>query len=392
MDDSLTVFRLNYPEPVIPRTGWLYRFFGARRIFQELIRTHNRPDLIHANMYSSSDLAYLLGKTFHCPAVLSEHASVYPRNLLSGAQLSYYRYFMNKLGLIMPVSVDLQHHMEKAGFRGPYKVIPNAVDTTLFHPATSIPSTGEQPLIILHVAMLQPIKGSAYLLEAFAVLKKKNISCVLWIVGDGPERQRLQELADKLEITPSVSFLGIRNKDAIADLMRQADVFALTSLWENQPVALIEAMASGLPVIAPAIGGIPETVRPENGLLFEPGNVDNLVEKLSEMIAHISDFSPARSAKYAAGFIRNAGNRKTIRRCLPANAHESPLATGIQSYPYEAGSLHRILLPATWRSRCPTNIKIREVSSRIWLECECPDCSPSPQRFDRYHASQRGTI
>lgn len=299
VDDSLTVYRLNYPEPVIPRTGWLYRFFGTRHIFQELIRTQNRPDLIHANVYSSSDLAYLLSKTFHCPAILSEHASVYPRNLLSGAQLSYYRYFMNKLGLIMPVSVDLQHHMENAGFQGPFKVIPNAVDTALFHPATSRPSTGEQPLTILHVAMLQPIKGSAYLLEAFALLKKKNINCVLWIVGDGPERQRLQELAEKLDIKPSVSFLGIRSKDEIADLMRQADVFALTSLWENQPVALIEAMASGLPVIAPAIGGVPEIVRPENGLLFEPGNVDNLVEKLSEMIAHLKDFSPAESARYA---------------------------------------------------------------------------------------------
>ncbi len=299
VDGSLTVYRLNYPKPVVPKTGWLYRFIGARRIFQELIRTHNRPDLIHANVYSSSDLAYMLGKTFHCPAVLSEHASVYPRNLLSSPQLSYYRYFMNKLGVIMPVSVDLQHHMEKAGFRGPFKVIPNAVDTTLFYPAISMPNTDERPLIILHVAMLQPVKGTTYLLEAFASLHKKNINCVLWIVGDGPERQRLQALAETLHIAPFVSFLGIRNKDEIADLMRQADLFALTSLWENQPVALIEAMASGLPVVAPAIGGIPEIVGPENGLLFEPGNVDNLVEKLSEMIAHLKDFSPARSARYA---------------------------------------------------------------------------------------------
>ena len=299
VDGSLTVYRLNYPKPIIPRTGWLYRFFGARCIFQELIRTHNRPDLIHANVYSSSDLAYLLGKTFHCPAVLSEHASVYPRNLLSVPQLSYYRYFMNKLGLIMPVSVDLQHHMEKAGFRGPFKVIPNAVDTMLFHPATLMPISDEQPIIILHVAMLQPIKGTAYLLEAFAKLRKMDFNCVLWIVGDGPERQRLRELAENLHITPSVSFLGIQSKGEIADLMRQADLFALTSLWENQPVALIEAMASGLPVIAPAIGGIPEIVRPENGLLFDPGNVDNLVEKLSEMITHMKDFSPAESARYA---------------------------------------------------------------------------------------------
>jgi glycosyltransferase involved in cell wall biosynthesis len=162
------------------------------------------------------------------------------------------------------------------------------------------------------------------LLEALALLNKKNTNCVLWIVGDGPERPRLQELADKLDLTPSISFLGIRNKEEIADLMRQADVFALTSLWENQPVALIEALACGLPVIAPAIGGIPEIVRPENGLLFEPGNVDNLVEKLSEMISHLKDFSPEVSARYAHDSfgLQAIGNRLTdVYEQLLTKAH-----------------------------------------------------------------------
>jgi len=206
---------------------------------------------------------------------------------------------MNRLRLIMPVSRDLQQFMERAGFRGPYEVIPNTVDTALFHPVSSKHRVPQKPVTILNVAMLQPIKGQSYLLEAMASLKTREMNCRLWMVGNGPEYQRLREQTDKLHIASDVSFLGVRTKSEVAELMRAADLFALTSLWENQPVALIEAMASGLPVIAPAIGGIPEIVKPEDGVLFEAGNVDDLVEKLATMIDHLDRYSSAESAKYA---------------------------------------------------------------------------------------------
>ena len=298
-DENLTVYRLSYHKPFLPKTGWLYRFLGTRHIFHELIHSNNPPAIIHANVYSSSDLAYLLSRLYNRPAVLSEHASVYPRKLLSGSKLSYYRYFMNRLRLIMPVSRDLQQFMERAGFRGPYEVIPNTVDTALFHPVSSKHRVPQKPVTILNVAMLQPIKGQSYLLEAMASLKTREMNCRLWMVGNGPEYQRLREQTDKLHIASDVSFLGVRTKSEVAELMRAADLFALTSLWENQPVALIEAMASGLPVIAPAIGGIPEIVKPEDGVLFEAGNVDDLVEKLATMIDHLDRYSSAESAKYA---------------------------------------------------------------------------------------------
>jgi len=299
-DENLTVYRLSYPKPFFPKTGWLYRFLGARRIFQELIHSNHQPVIIHANVYSSSDLAYYLSRLYHCPAVLSEHASVYPRNLLSGFQLSYYRFFMNKLQLIMPVSSDLQGHMQRAGFRGPFKVIPNTVDTALFHPAYSKQRNAHKPLTILTVAMLQPVKGITYLLEAFASLRKTMMNCQLWIVGDGPERKRLQAQSKELQIAGQVSFLGIRAKREVADLMQQADLFCLPSLWETQSVALIEALASGLPVIAPAIGGIPEIITPQVGVLFEPGNAGDLGEKLVEMADHLDHFSSATSSSYAS--------------------------------------------------------------------------------------------
>jgi glycosyltransferase involved in cell wall biosynthesis len=300
LDENLTVYRLSYPRPILPKTGWLYRFLSTRRIFRELILAKNQPDIIHANIYSSSDLAYVFSRLYHLPALLSEHASVYPRNLLSTYQQSYYRFFMNRLRLIMPVSRDLQQHMQKAGFRGPFMVIPNAVDTTIFHPAARAQIDTRKPITILCVAMLQPVKGLGYLLEALASLRSKSINGRLWLAGEGPERQALQELAEKLQLSGQVSFLGLRSKAEIAELMREADLFCLTSIWENQPVALIEAMASGLPVEAPAVGGIPEIVSPDFGELFVPGDVGDLVDKLVYMIDHLEAYSASASAEYAA--------------------------------------------------------------------------------------------
>jgi glycosyltransferase involved in cell wall biosynthesis len=300
IDEDLTIYRLSYPKPVIPKTGWLYRLRGTNRIFQELIRQNNRPEIIHANVYSSADLAYFLSRHYTCPAVLSEHASVYPRHLLTPAQLIYYRCFMNRLRLIMPVSRDLQGHMQAAGIRGPFEVVPNAVDTRHFYPASPQDRQPQKPVMILTVAMLQPIKGIDLLIDAFSILHARGIDCRLSIVGDGPERQHLQELADRLQVTSLVSFLGVRSRSEVAGLMHNADLFALSSLWENQPVALIEALACGLPVVAPAIGGIPEIVQPEAGALFEPGNVGDLSDKLESVIAHLDLFTPASSARYAA--------------------------------------------------------------------------------------------
>jgi glycosyltransferase involved in cell wall biosynthesis len=299
-DEDLTIYRLSYPRPVLPKTGWLSRLRGANRIFQELLHHSDRPAIIHANVYSSADLAYWFSRRYACPAVLSEHATVYPRHLLTSTQLSYYRFFMNRLSLIMPVSRDLQGHMQAAGIHGLFEVVPNTVDTRLFYPASPGAKPPQKPVVILTVALLKPVKGLDLLIEAFSALRARGIDCRLRIVGDGPERQRLQDLADKLQVSSLVSFLGVRSRHEVAGLMRDADLFALSSLWENQPVSLIEAMACGLPVVAPAIGGIPEIVQPEAGALFEPGNASDLAEKLAGLVGNLDHFSPAAGSRYAA--------------------------------------------------------------------------------------------
>ena len=73
----------------------------------------------------------------------------------------------------------------------------------------------------------------------------------------------------------------------------------LSSLWESKPVVILEALTCGLPVIAPALGGIPEVITPSCGLLFKPGDLDDLVDKLSSMLSRLEDYDAQVIRSYA---------------------------------------------------------------------------------------------
>jgi glycosyltransferase involved in cell wall biosynthesis len=152
---------------------------------------------------------------------------------------------------------------------------------------------------LLLVALLVPIKGVPYLLEALAILREKCDDFVLDIVGDGPNRSEYEELTRKLGLQDVVRFHGLKSKQEVADFMRQADIFVLPSEWENLPCVIIEAMASGLPVVATNVGGIPEMVSDEVGILVQPGDARDLAEALGHILEHLDQYQSGKIAGQA---------------------------------------------------------------------------------------------
>ncbi|WP_082944243.1 glycosyltransferase [Mycolicibacterium elephantis] len=145
------------------------------------------------------------------------------------------------------------------------KVIRCGVDLNrfVFHP----PKRGSAAnLRILTVGSLEEKKGHRYLLEACRLLKAQGVSVECRIVGSGPERARLEHLSQRLDLSDRAIFLGALNSTEVAAEMASADIFVMPSIvaanrmMEGIPVALMEAMATGLPVIASKISGIPELV------------------------------------------------------------------------------------------------------------------------------------
>jgi glycosyltransferase involved in cell wall biosynthesis len=136
--------------------------------------------------------------------------------------------------------------------------------------------------VLAFAGRLGPQKSLGVALEALA----RAPGVTLAIAGDGPERPALEKRSRELGLDGRARFLGSVDRDAVLRLFRAADASLLSSSWENFPHTIVESLAVGTPVIATAVGGVPEVVRDgENGLLVAPGNPDALAETVARFFA-----------------------------------------------------------------------------------------------------------
>ena len=156
---------------------------------------------------------------------------------------------------------------------------------------SNIPETGDKrrrraqgPVHFVTVGRLSPEKGHSGLLEAFEHLAAQGINAKLTIVGDGPLRTIVERQIESSSVASRVVMTGaLPENEALAEIAK-ADIFVLSSLMEGLPVVLMEAMALGKPVIAPAVAGIPELVsHNETGLLFRPGDWQQLCRRMCDL-------------------------------------------------------------------------------------------------------------
>jgi colanic acid/amylovoran biosynthesis glycosyltransferase len=190
------------------------------------------------------------------------------------------------------------------------KVVHCGVDRRQFPPRTGPPAT--RPFVILNVAALQPYKGQKHLLGAVALLRRRGYDVEAHFVGAGPELRRLRRAAAQLRVEAAVRFLGVLSGDALRRSLDAAHVFALPSielpsgLTEGIPVALMEAMAVGVPVVASRVGAVHElVVNGVTGLLVPPGDAEALaaaVAKLLDDPVSASRLATAAAEEIAAEF------------------------------------------------------------------------------------------
>jgi glycosyltransferase involved in cell wall biosynthesis len=173
----------------------------------------------------------------------------------------------------------------------PVHVVHCGIDTDFYSPESHAPPrTG--PVRALCVASLREKKGHRVLFEALAHEAGALSRVELDLVGDGPLRAELERLAADLGLTSRIRFHGDLTEHVVADMLQAADIFVLPSVIERNgdtegiPVALMEAMAAGLPVVTSRLSGVPELVRDgETGLLADPGDVPGLADRLTELLA-----------------------------------------------------------------------------------------------------------
>lgn len=197
------------------------------------------------------------------------------------------------------------------GIRCSIEPITNFTDTELFKPDACEFQLGTEKRQLIHVSNFRPVKRVSDLVTAFAQIVDEVPDVELLLIGDGPTRPDVDRLIRKFEMNDRIKCPGFKRD--VYQYLRCAYAFALSSELEGAPLSLLEAMSCGLPVVATAVGGIPEIVQDgTNGLLVPLGDIDALADKL---FAILSD--PTLASRLGAQARQTILEQHTIDKVLP---------------------------------------------------------------------------
>ncbi len=181
---------------------------------------------------------------------------------------------------ITTVSEYMAHEARSTlGIEKEIHVIPNFVDHELYQPAPCqlIDNPLPRAITLIHVSNFRPVKRIEDLIYSMCIITKQEPNAQLILVGDGPERHRIERLIDRLDIRKNILVTGYRSD--VADMMNCADAMVLCSETESAPLTILEGMSCGLPVIATNVGGIPEQVQDGvNGYLVPVKHPEEIAE------------------------------------------------------------------------------------------------------------------
>jgi glycosyltransferase involved in cell wall biosynthesis len=265
-----------------------------RQAHRHLVRN---ADLLHSHKFGSNAWGALLSRTARVPLVVHEHnfSEVASRS----RRFIDRRWIASRAGRVLCVSDSVADVERACGVpERLIEVVPNGVHLNAAWPrGASRAELGIEgrSFTVGIVGRLRPEKAHEVLLEAIGELARSGRDVRLCIVGDGPRRADLQLLAGKLGIASRVSWAGER-RDA-ATLASAFDVAVVCSHWEGLPLAALEAMAAGVPLVATAVGGLPDLLRDDAGTLVKPADPS----ALSDAIRRLLDDPSARDRIASAG-------------------------------------------------------------------------------------------
>jgi glycosyltransferase involved in cell wall biosynthesis len=331
-------FRILFAEeegiPTLRGLGWfipkflpraLVYLLWAQRLVGEYVKRFGVPDLVHAHSALWGGVAALrVPRALGRPYVLTEHFSGFLEGTIDSFRAAYAKKAFSGASLVIAVSKPLAETLKKYSVEErKLRVVPNMVDVSFF----TLPPKQRQetPFRFLTVAFLERLKGMHILLQAFAIAFGREKHVRLMVGGDGPQRSELEELARRLGIADQVVFLGLLSREGVREAMWQANAFVLPSLAETFGVVLIEALSTGLPVVATRCGGPEDIVRDGVGILCDPGDVHGLANALVEIYRDYPAYrkSEAQIRQYAV----DAFSSKAVARSL-LDVYEEVLSGG----------------------------------------------------------------
>lgn len=306
LNDGLKVIRIRIPFfNVSGWAGYILKipsfavYVGLSYIMLKHIIREFKPDVIHAHVaFPAGFVAALISRRYGKPLVLTEHAGPFAILMSTPIHRRFVRYAVETASVVLPVSRALKDHIEEFFHLGRVEIVPNLVDRGVFHYSKFQGCKGD----ILFVGLFHEVKGIDVLLEAVAMLKREGKKDFrLHLVGGGPARleKRYRKMAEDLSITDIVIFHGRKSHREVAEFMARCSFLVLPSRAETFSCVVIEAHASGRPVLATRCGGPEEIINEGNGFLVAPGDPKELKSGLEHILGYVGYFDGERISKEA---------------------------------------------------------------------------------------------
>ena len=282
------------------------------RAWRRLAGRTRTADLVHAHGVRAGALAALAPRPADAPLVVTWHNAVLATGPARVLGTGLERLVARRADMSLAVSADLVARIRRLG--GTDARLAPVGSRHLGAPARSREDVraelGAGPGgLVLAVGRLHPQKGYPTLLAAAALLARRDPAPVVAIAGDGPSRGELEAAISATGVP--VRLLGRR--DDVADLLAAADVVAMPSVWEGSPLAAHEALLAGRPLVATAVGGVPDLLAHGAGVLVPAGDAEALAGEIGRLLD-----DPAAAAALAERGLRRAADwpdaDETVRR------------------------------------------------------------------------------
>jgi glycosyltransferase involved in cell wall biosynthesis len=265
----------------------------------ELIR-RQRPHILHTHTAKAGAIARaaaLLTGGARPPVVLHTFHGHVLKGYFDAARTTFFRHVERTLArasdVLVAVSPEVRDELVELGVapRDKFVVIRLGIpleerlgDPTADADYRRLYGMPPNAFVVGWVGRMTGVKDTGAVLEILRAVRQRGVEAVLCMVGDGPDRERLEELAHERGIARSCYFVGYQSD--VAGYYRLFDAFVLPSVNEGTPVSAIESLASATPVVANRVGGVPDVVRDGvDGFLVEPGDVDGAAARLAELAA-----------------------------------------------------------------------------------------------------------
>ncbi len=286
--------------------------------YRFVLETFGKPDLIHVNVLTRLGVfALWLRFLYGIKYVVTEHWSRYLP--VTGTYSGFFRKIITKnvvrnAEAVSTVSKNLASAMQYHSlYNMHYMVLPNVVDTEGFVPVFG--KQGNEKKRFIHISCFEDrsknISGLLSVISKLAALRD-DFECVM--VGEGMDMENMKAFSIQLGLKePQVVFTGLLENENLVSAYQSADFMVMFSNYENMPVVISESFSCGLPVVATAVGGIPEYVDTQNGKLVAAGDETALLDAINFMLDHYCDFDPKKIRNDAVATFGKQAVAKKLR-------------------------------------------------------------------------------